>query len=43
MSEHGPQFAKDLLCGADEIGYFVYADRFGDRERYVVGGHQFPE
>jgi hypothetical protein len=33
MTEHDQEFAKDLLRGADEIGQFLYADRYADRER----------
>jgi hypothetical protein len=31
MTEHDTEFAKDLLRGAEEIGQFLYADRYADR------------
>jgi hypothetical protein len=34
MTEHDPEFATDLLRGAEEIGYFLYGDRERRRKVY---------
>lgn len=34
MTEHDPEFAKDLLCGAEEIAEFLYGNREDRRKVY---------
>lgn len=34
MTEHAPEFAKDMLRGAEEIAHFLYGDRALRRKVY---------
>jgi hypothetical protein len=34
MNDNDPEFAKDMLRGAEEIAYFLYADRALRRKVY---------
>jgi|SRR5258707_10197888 hypothetical protein len=43
MTEHDPEFAKDLLRGAEEIAQFLFGDRALRRKAYhLVASSNFP-
>jgi hypothetical protein len=38
MTDHDPEFAKDLLRGAEEIAQFLYGERERRRKVYHLAG-----